>query len=77
MYLKVLMKVQGSLGEFIFPFLSYLTIFTPQSHFLFVSLVLLNFLEAFNQETRVKVTLRGAEKSAENLDIPFLIGWCK
>lgn len=77
MYLKVLMKVQVSLGEFIFPFLSYLTIFTPRGHFLFIPLVLLGFLEAFNKVPWVQITLRGAKKSTENPDIPFLIGWCK
>lgn len=54
------MKVKVSLEGFIFPFLSRLIVFTPQSNFLLVFVVLLCLAEAFNKVdniSRVKVTL--------------------
>lgn len=56
------MKVKVSLEEFIFPFLSYLTIFTPQRHFLLVFLVLLILVEAFNK----KDSFSGANKQSDS-----------
>ena len=56
------MKVKVSLEEFIFPLLSYLTIFTPQSNFLLVFLVLLILVEAFNKED----SFSGANKQSDS-----------
>lgn len=69
------MKVKVSLEGFIFPLLSYLTIFTRQSHFLLVFLVLLSLVEAFNKEDNLSCVKWG-EKFTEYSDIPLLIGWC-
>lgn len=74
--LKVLMKVKVSLEGFIFPLLSYLTIFTRQSHFLLVFLVLLNLVEAFNKKDNLSC-MKWGKKFTEYSDIPLLIGWCK
>lgn len=70
------MKVKVSLEGFIFPLLSYLTIFTRQSHFLLVFLVLLSLVEAFNKEDNLS-SVKWGKKFTEYSDIPLLIGWCK
>lgn len=73
--LKVLIKVKISLEGFIFPFLSYLTIFTPQCHFFLFFLVSLGLVVAFNKEDNlscVKGTLSGARSSQKILTALFL-----